>query len=74
MALAEFPFSLQMNRFGEELADNDGAGRISEEAAFGDQKGRDPEQMWRTLSSFYQMTSLNTQKKTRNSQLKNSGF
>ena len=44
-----------MDRFREELADNDGAGRVGEEAAFGDEKKKDPEQMQRTPPSLYQM-------------------
>lgn len=40
-----------MDRFRKETADNNGAGRISEEAVFGDEKGRDPEQLW-MLSSL----------------------
>ena len=60
-----------MDRFREELADNDGAGRVGEEAAFGDEKKKDPEQMQRTPPSLYQMMWLNTEKDTKVSFEKN---
>ena len=59
MALAEFPFSLWMDRLREETADNNGAGNVSEEPVGGDEKVKDPGQLW-TLSSFFQMVTLNT--------------
>lgn len=48
-----------MDRCREETADNNGAGKISEEPVVGDEKVRDPEQLW-TLSSFFQKVTLNT--------------
>lgn len=62
MVLAEFPFLCRWIDSGEQMANSNGAGRISEEAVLGDEKGRDPGQSW-TFSSFYQKTRLNYQKK-----------
>lgn len=70
MVLAEFPFLCRWIDSGEQMANSNGAGRISEEAVLGDEKGRDPGQSW-TFSSFYQKTRLNYQK-IRKSRLRNS--